>query len=178
MQWHPHGCYTMASKWGLDQERKRRGGREGEGRKRKERRKDIWEAASSPCCRYEGWMLNGWQTPWLTLLVTRPNMPSRSLCFSAGCRDKHTSLFLASSSLSLLHHSFIFLIYCYPFIHLPTNPLSSGEWKEGERDEGMRRGKLPCPVYLPLPNVQNPAHLFNKSLWIYHFMCCMYLNIK
>lgn len=54
MQWHPHGCYTMASKWGPDQERKRRGGIEGEGRKRKERKRDVWEAASSKCCCYKG----------------------------------------------------------------------------------------------------------------------------
>lgn len=51
-----------------------------------------------------------------------------------------------------------------PVLSLAYITLSSGEWKEGERDEGMRRGMLLCPVYLPLLAVQNPGHLFNKSL--------------
>lgn len=81
MQWHPHGCYTMASKWGPDPERKRRGEVEGEGRKRKERRRDVWEAASSPCRCYEGRMFSGWQTPWLTLQSVSVELlkPSRAV---------------------------------------------------------------------------------------------------
>ncbi len=197
MQWHPHGSYTMASKWGPDQERKRRGGIEGEGRKRKERRRDVWEAASSQCCCYKGADVFGMtdSLAHIAVCVCRAVKAQRdcdsprplSVSVWDGGTNKNTSLFLPISSplffswmISFFFPSIIYFKFLSSVLSPAHIPLSPGGWKERGRDEGMRRRRLLCPRNLPLSAVQNPGHLLNKmlkldtrllSLWIRQHGC-------